>query len=155
MTAFGNTYDSGDFPGAFERALALADYAGFAARKKAAKKERKLRGLGIGCYLEIAGAFPEEAARISFPGGGKVNVSVGAGGSGQGHPTVFAKVAARRLGLDAGGGHGDLRQFRARRARLRRGRLALGHVCRRRHRAHGRCRDREGQARRRHAAAGG
>ncbi len=100
-TAFGNTYDSGEFPAALERALALADYAGFPARKKAAKKERKLRGIGIGCYLEIAGAFPEEAARISFPGGGKVSVSIGAGGSGQGHPTVFAKVAARRLGLDA------------------------------------------------------
>jgi carbon-monoxide dehydrogenase large subunit len=101
VTAFGNTYDSGDFPAALERALTLADYAGFPARKKAAKKERKLRGIGIGCYLEIAGAFPEEAARISFPGGGKVVVSIGAGGSGQGHPTVFAKVAARRLGLDA------------------------------------------------------
>jgi carbon-monoxide dehydrogenase large subunit len=98
-TAFGNTYDSGEFPAIFERALALADYAGFPARKKAAKKARKLRGLGIGCYLEIAGAFPEEAARISFPGGKRVIVIVGAGGSGQGHPTVFAKVAARRLGI--------------------------------------------------------
>ena len=98
-TAFGNTYDSGDFPGAFERALELADYKGFAARKKAAKKARKLRGVGIGCYLEIAGAFPEEAARISFPGGKQVTVSIGAGASGQGHRTVFGKVAARRLGI--------------------------------------------------------
>jgi carbon-monoxide dehydrogenase large subunit len=100
-TAFGNTYDSGDFPAVFERALAAADYAGFAARKKVAKKNGKLRGIGIGCYLEIAGAFPEEAARISFPGNKKVMVSVGAGGSGQGHPTVFPKVTARRLGIDA------------------------------------------------------
>jgi len=100
-TAFGNTYDSGDFPAAFERALKLADYDGFAARKKAAKKAGKLRGIGIGCYLEIAGAFPEEAARITFPGGGRAVVSVGAGGSGQGHPTVFPGVAARRLGIDA------------------------------------------------------
>ena len=98
-TAFGNSYDSGDFPAIFERALALADYAGFGARKKAAKKAGKLRGIGIGCYLEIAGAFPEEAARITFPGGNKVNVSIGAGGSGQGHPTVFPRVAARRLGI--------------------------------------------------------
>jgi aerobic carbon-monoxide dehydrogenase large subunit len=98
-TAFGNSYDSGDFPAMFERALERADYAGFRARKKAAKKQGKLRGIGIGCYLEIAGAFPEEAARIGFPGGGKVLVSIGAGGSGQGHPTVFAKVAARRLGI--------------------------------------------------------
>ncbi len=99
-TAFGNSYDSGDFPAIFERVLTLADYAGFAARKKAARKAGKLRGIGIGCYLEIAGAFPEEAARIAFPGGNKVTVSVGAGGSGQGHPTVFPNVAARRLGIE-------------------------------------------------------
>lgn len=99
-TAFGNTYDSGNFPAVFERALMAADYAGFAARKKAAKKQGRLRGIGIGCYLEIAGAFPEEAARISFTGNRQVVVSVGAGGSGQGHPTVFPKVAARLLGID-------------------------------------------------------
>jgi carbon-monoxide dehydrogenase large subunit len=98
-TAFGNTYDSGDFPGAFERALQAADYTGFAARRKVAKKAGKLRGIGIGCYLEIAGAFPEEAARISFPGGNKLEVSVGAGASGQGHRTVFGKVTAGRLGI--------------------------------------------------------
>ncbi|HEX5213720.1 MAG TPA: xanthine dehydrogenase family protein molybdopterin-binding subunit [Pseudolabrys sp.] len=98
-TTFGSTYDSGDFPAAFERALALADYANFAARRKAAKKQGKLRGIGIGCYLEIAGAFPEEAARIAFPGGEAATVSIGAGASGQGHKTVFGKVAARRLGI--------------------------------------------------------
>jgi carbon-monoxide dehydrogenase large subunit len=100
-TAFGSNYDSGEFPAMFEQALARADYAGFAARKKAAKKQGKLRGIGIGCYLEIAGAFPEEAARISFPGGKTVSVSIGAGASGQGHKTVFSKVAARRLGIAA------------------------------------------------------
>jgi carbon-monoxide dehydrogenase large subunit len=99
-TAFGNSYDSGDFPGMFARALELAEYRNFPARKKAAKKARKLRGIGIGCYLEIAGAFPEEAVRISFPGGGRAILSIGAQGSGQGHPTVFPKVAARLLGID-------------------------------------------------------
>ncbi len=98
-TVFGNTYDSGEFPAMFERALELADYKNLPGRKKAAKKLRKLRGIGIGCYLEIAGAIPEEAARISFVGK-RVFVSIGSGGSGQGHPTVFAKVAARRLGID-------------------------------------------------------
>jgi carbon-monoxide dehydrogenase large subunit len=98
-TVFGNSYDSGDFPAAFERALALADYAGFKERRKAAKKAGKLRGIGLGCYLEIAGAFPEEGAGIAFPGGGKVQVSIGAGASGQGHRTVFGRVAADRLGI--------------------------------------------------------
>ncbi|HEY6832687.1 MAG TPA: molybdopterin cofactor-binding domain-containing protein, partial [Pseudolabrys sp.] len=41
----------------------------------------------------------EEAARITFPGGNKINVSIGAGPSGQGHHTVFGRVAARRLGI--------------------------------------------------------
>jgi len=99
-TAFGTSYDSGDFPAIFERALALSRYADFPARKKAAKKAGKLRGIGMGCYLEIAGAFPEEAARISFPGNKTVHVSVGAGASGQGHASVFGRVAARCLGIE-------------------------------------------------------
>src|SRR5262249_30310924 len=74
-------------------------YAGFAARKKAAKKTGKLRGIGIGCYLEIAGAFPEEATRFAFPGGDKLNIHIAAGASGQGHKTVFGAVAARKLGI--------------------------------------------------------
>lgn len=100
-TAFGNNYDSGDFPAIFEQALVAVGYDGFRERKKAAKKLGKLRGIGIGCYLEISGAFPEEAARISFTGGKSVQVSVGAGASGQGHKTVFGGVAARRLGIAA------------------------------------------------------
>jgi len=99
-TAFGNTYDSGDFPAVFERALKAADYPNFQDRKKAAKRRGKMRGIGIGCYLEISGAFPEEAARISFSGGKSVEVSVGAGASGQGHKTVFGGVAAKRLGIE-------------------------------------------------------
>jgi carbon-monoxide dehydrogenase large subunit len=98
-TAFGNTYDSGDFPAVLNRALEIAAYDGFRERQKAAKKQGKLRGIGIGCYLEISGAFPEEAARISFPGEKSVQVSVGAGASGQGHKTVFGQVAARGLGI--------------------------------------------------------
>ncbi len=98
-TAFGNIYDSGEFPAIFEKALALADYAGFRERKKLSKKAGKLRGIGIGCYLEIAGAFPEESAGISFPGGARLELSIGAGASGQGHVTVFGRVAADLLGI--------------------------------------------------------
>ena len=78
----------------------MADYAGFKERKKAAKKSGKLRGIGIGCYLEIAGAFPEEGAAISFPGGkARCRSASAPAASGQGHRTVFGKVAARRLGV--------------------------------------------------------
>ena len=98
-TATGSIYDSGDFPALFEKALAAADYKGFAARRKLSRKQGRLRGIGIGCYLEIAGAHLDEAATIAFPGGGAVHVGIGASSSGQGHATVFGRLVAGRLGV--------------------------------------------------------
>jgi len=98
-TATGGTYDSGDFPALFETALAAADYKGFAARRKLSRKRGKLRGIGIGCYLELSGGVLEEAATIAFPGGGAVHVGIGSSSSGQGHATVFGRLVAERLGV--------------------------------------------------------
>jgi carbon-monoxide dehydrogenase large subunit len=98
--AMGTVYDSGDFPAVFEKALALADFKGFAARKAQSESRGKRRGLGISCFLEHSGALPPEGASISFPGGGKLVVGLGAQSSGQGHLTVFAQVAADKLGID-------------------------------------------------------
>jgi carbon-monoxide dehydrogenase large subunit len=99
-TEFGNTYDSGNFPEVFEKALAAADYSNFSARREDSKRKGLLRGLGIGCYLENAGAFPEEGARISFSDD-CISVSIGAGSTGQGHETVFRTLVAERLGMPA------------------------------------------------------
>ena len=41
-------YDSGDFPALLKQAVELADWKGFAARKRESQKRGKLRGLGIG-----------------------------------------------------------------------------------------------------------
>jgi aerobic carbon-monoxide dehydrogenase large subunit len=100
-TAAGATYDSGDFPPLFEQALAAADYKGFAARRKQSRKRGKLRGIGIGCYLELSGGVLEEAATIAFPGGNAVNVGIGSSSSGQGHATVFGRLVAERFGIPA------------------------------------------------------
>src|SRR5580693_1491402 len=54
-TAVGTSYDSGDFPAVFDEALARADIAGFPARKAASEAAGKRRGIGISCFLEIAG----------------------------------------------------------------------------------------------------
>ena len=98
-TVFGNTYDSGDFPAMFDKALDLADYAGFAGRLAKSKRSGTFRGIGIGCYLENSGAFPEEAVRLSFGEDGTVCVSIGAGSTGQGHRTAFTRIVSDRLGL--------------------------------------------------------
>ncbi|HZL60576.1 MAG TPA: xanthine dehydrogenase family protein molybdopterin-binding subunit [Stellaceae bacterium] len=98
--AMGTTYDSGDFPAVFDKALDLADVKGFAARRQESAGKGRLRGLGISCFLEHSGALPPEGAAISFPADGKLVVGLGAQSTGQGHLTVFTRVAAEKLGID-------------------------------------------------------
>ncbi|MGH8675081.1 MAG: xanthine dehydrogenase family protein molybdopterin-binding subunit, partial [Burkholderiales bacterium] len=54
-TPVGPTYDCGDFPKVFERALEIADYAGFAERRESARARGRLRGIGIACFVESSG----------------------------------------------------------------------------------------------------
>jgi carbon-monoxide dehydrogenase large subunit len=99
-TAIGNTYDSGDFPGIVEKALELADYANFNKRRRDAAKRRVLRGIGVSCMLEHAGAMPTESASIGFPGDGKLVLGLNVQSTGQSHATVFGRVLAERLGIN-------------------------------------------------------
>ncbi len=95
------TYDSGDFPAVVDQALALADYDGFAKRKREAAKRGKLRGIGISCMLEHAGSLPTEWASVSFPDEDKLILGCNVQSTGQGHATVFARLLAAKLGIDA------------------------------------------------------
>jgi len=99
-SAVGNTYDSGDFPGIVDKALTLADYAGFAKRKRESAKRKKLRGIGVSCMLEHAGAMPTESASIAFPGENKLVLGLNVQSTGQSHATVFARVLGEKLGVD-------------------------------------------------------
>ena len=98
-TPLGASFDSGDFAGLLDKALTLADATGFAARQARSKAAGKLRGLGISCFLEHAGGQPNESAAIRFPGDGTVAVVLGAQSTGQGHRTVFRRLAAEQLGI--------------------------------------------------------
>jgi carbon-monoxide dehydrogenase large subunit len=62
-TASGNTYDSGDFSALLEHALRASDWDGFDARKAESAARGKLRGRGIGNFLECTGAADEGAGR--------------------------------------------------------------------------------------------
>ena len=95
-----NTYDSGDFPAIVDKALKLADYDNFARRKREAAKRKKLRGIGISCMLEHAGAMPTESAAVSFPGGDKLILGCNVQSTGQSHATVFGRLLAAKLGID-------------------------------------------------------
>jgi carbon-monoxide dehydrogenase large subunit len=100
-TAVGTTYDSGDFPAVFDKAMELADFAGFSKRKREAQKRGKRRGFGISCLLEHSGGTPTESAALAFTGDGRLMVVLGVHSTGQGHATVYRRLAADLLGITA------------------------------------------------------
>ena len=121
-------YDSGDFPTLMEKALALADWDGFPARRAESRRHGRLRGLGIGQYLEVTAPASKEMGGISFDAEGGVTITTGTLDYGQGHASPFAQVLADRLGvpfdkvrlvqgdsdkLIAGGGTGGSRSIMA------------------------------------------
>jgi len=100
-TPFGASFDSGEFGAVLDKALALADASGFPTRRIEAEAAGKRRGLGVSCFLEHAGGQPAESAALQFPGNGTVAVVLGSQSNGQGHRTVFRKLAAEQLGIPA------------------------------------------------------
>jgi aerobic carbon-monoxide dehydrogenase large subunit len=98
-TASGSNYDSGDFPGLLKRALEAADVKGFARRKRESRKRGKLRGLGVGSFLEVTAPPSKEMGGIRFEADGTVTVITGTLDYGQGHAAPFAQVLSDRLGI--------------------------------------------------------
>jgi aerobic carbon-monoxide dehydrogenase large subunit len=98
-TPLGLTYDSGDFARNLQDALAAADSAGFAARKRAARARGRYRGLGHAVYIEQSGFPPDEFAEARFDPSGNLTLLMGSQSSGQGHQTAYAQLAAEKFGL--------------------------------------------------------
>ena len=95
----GMNYDSGDFPALLDRALEAADWDGFAARRADSRARGKLRGRGIGQYLEVTAPPSNEMGGIRFDDDGSVTIVTGTLDYGQGHATPFAQVLSDRLGI--------------------------------------------------------
>jgi aerobic carbon-monoxide dehydrogenase large subunit len=88
-------YDSGDYPGALQKALdAVGGVEAFRRRQGEARRAGRHLGLGIGCYIEGTGVGPFESAFLRIDPSGKIYVSSGACPQGQGMETIFAQVAA-------------------------------------------------------------
>jgi carbon-monoxide dehydrogenase large subunit len=95
----GLTYDSGHYEEAMDKALALADWAGFPARRAAARRRGKRRGIGLANYIEITSGAPRERAEITILPEGRVELVIGTMSSGQGHETSFAQLVSEWLGV--------------------------------------------------------
>jgi len=99
-TPNGPIYDSGDFAGALDKALAKSGWHTFPERRAVSESAGKLRGIGIGCFLEVAGGILEEIVDLRFEDGGKVALRTGVQAMGQGHLSTFVPLVAGRLGID-------------------------------------------------------
>ncbi|MEP3114385.1 xanthine dehydrogenase family protein molybdopterin-binding subunit [Nisaea sp.] len=97
--ANGMNYDSGDFPTIMQKAVEAADWDGFDGRKAESEKHGKLRGRGVGCYLEVTAPVQEEMGGIRFEENGDVTIITGTLDYGQGHWTPFAQVLHQKLGV--------------------------------------------------------
>src|SRR3984893_11449494 len=95
----GTTYDSGDFTNLLNKAVALADWDGFAARQAESRARGRLRGRGISDYLELTGPPGREMGGVRFGAGGTVTIITGTLDYGQGHASPFAQVLSTRLGI--------------------------------------------------------
>jgi CO/xanthine dehydrogenase Mo-binding subunit len=92
------TYDPGDFPAAFERALTLLNYGERAAARRRTPGGTRRIGVGLACYAQGTGLGPYEGATVRVDPSGKVYVYIGVTAQGQGHATTLAQIAAAELG---------------------------------------------------------
>jgi aerobic carbon-monoxide dehydrogenase large subunit len=125
-SALGMTIDCGRFAANLEDALARAHDADFARRQATSAVRGRLRGLGVGCFLETARGTPNEGAEIRFDPDDHVSLILGTQSNGQGHETSYPQIAAALLGVPietfrlvqadtvavkAGAGHGGARSM--------------------------------------------
>ncbi|MEA3191715.1 MAG: aerobic carbon-monoxide dehydrogenase large subunit [Betaproteobacteria bacterium] len=89
--------DSGDFGAVFEKAIKATE--GFEKRKAESKARGKLRGLGVGSYMEVTAPPNKEMGGIEFDGDKHITFITGSLDYGQGHASPLAQVLASRLGV--------------------------------------------------------
>jgi len=100
QTPVESRYDSGDFGGILDRAMQQADWAGFAARKDLSRKNGRMRGIGLGMYIERCGGGPGDTVRLRVDAK-DVTLYSGMQDNGQGHTTTFVQLLSHKLGVDA------------------------------------------------------
>ncbi len=95
----GMLYDSGNYGPTLDRALQIAGYA--ALRRAPSPPDRRLRGIGMGCFVETAGVGPEtpESAHVAIEQDATVTVRTGTSPHGQGHETTWGQLVADELGV--------------------------------------------------------
>ncbi|MGI8747801.1 MAG: xanthine dehydrogenase family protein molybdopterin-binding subunit, partial [Deinococcus sp.] len=117
-------YDSGNYDGALDKALGMADYQELLRQQAEGRASgKKYLGIGFSTYVEACGLAPSalvgqlgaqagqwESAVVRVMPTGKVEVLTGSHSHGQGHETTFAQIVAEELQIpveDVSIVHGD------------------------------------------------
>src|SRR5580704_825703 len=100
-------YDSGDYQGCLDRAVAAFDYSGRREEQQRLRAAGRYRGIGVAAYTEMCGMAPSrrlaangfdrggwESARIAIDSSGRATLYSGSMSQGHGHATVLAQIAA-------------------------------------------------------------
>lgn len=103
QTPTGLTYDSGDYAQALDRALELADYAGWCdkARRRTGRLEPRI-GVGLATVIKMSGGSGEarvEESWLTIEPSGSIVARTGVSPHGQGSETAFAQIVADGLGV--------------------------------------------------------
>ena len=100
-TPTGSVYEIADFPGLLGKALELADWRGFPARRARSAATGKLRGIGISTVIENTGAgnAPKDEIEIRVDAKGAITVYTVSKAQGHSHETTLAMIIADALGV--------------------------------------------------------
>jgi len=102
-TALTFTYDCGEFEGNMQTAADLAELGGFPARREAAQRRGKLRGIGLCNCIEVAGGPflrpAKDMSTLRLAEDGTLFLRSGSVSVGQGLETAFCQIVAERFGV--------------------------------------------------------
>jgi len=93
-------YDSGDYAGLLDKALAMARWEELQAQLRARRGKGEAVGAGLAIFVEKSGLGPFDKVRIAAAASGDVEVITGNASVGQGIETVIAQICADVLGVD-------------------------------------------------------
>jgi len=94
------SYDSGDYAGLLDKALAAADWNKLQDDLKRRRAGGETVGAGLAVFVEKSGLGPFDGVRVTVDTSGSVEVVTGAASIGQGVETVIAQICADALGVD-------------------------------------------------------
>jgi len=147
--SMGTIYDSGDYQGLLEKALAAFDYEARSHERETLRRRGIYRGIGVAAYTHMCGMAPSrrlamsgfdrggwESARVAIDSSGRATVYSGSMSQGHGHVTSLSQIAADVLQIPIENIdiiQGDTRQVQAGHGTFNSRSMAVGgsslHVC--------------------------